>query len=144
MTGRLGQRLGLDGLDYEIPEGANRLSYMLGGLAGLIFLLIVTGTALRYDQEGFEALAHLVAGSEMTGWFGGFFTEGFTVSTPLLSRIYGLHTSLLPLAVVALMGVHFWLVRQLGIHASAERTKPFWPVLWVYGLLGETQQHIGM
>lgn len=256
------ERLGLGGLDYEIPESANRLTYMLGGLtaffllvliltgfylaqfynpnplgahdsvlyiiaraplgdwvrsvhywsagavvvtvvahltwvfwrrsytkprevtwwagvglAGLIFLLIVTGTALRYDQEGFEALAHFATGGELTGWFGRFFTEGFTISTPLLSRIYGLHTSLLPLALVGLMGVHFWLIRHLGIHASEERTtvfrrhvvrltgvsllafavvgvlavaapeglgyppvqgvevtKPFWPVLWVYGL----------
>lgn len=147
------------------------------GLAALVFLLIVTGTVLRYDQEGYEALAHFVAGGEMTGWFGRLFTEGFTVSTPLLSRVYSLHTSLLPLALVALMGLHFWLIRHLGIHARSERTstfrshltrltgasllafaavgllaavvpeglgyppvagaevtKPFWPVLWVYGL----------
>jgi ubiquinol-cytochrome c reductase cytochrome b subunit len=147
------------------------------GMAGLIFLLIVTGAALRYDQEGFEALAHFVAGGELTGALGAFFTEGFTRSTTLLSRIFSLHTSLLPLALVALMGLHFWLIRHLGIHAptsetsvfrrhavrlagagllgfaligllavlfppglgyppvaGAEVTKPFWPVLWVYGL----------
>ena len=260
--GVLSERLGLRGLDYEIPETANRWTYMLGGLtaffllvliatglylaqfynpnplgahdsvlyiiaraplgdwvrslhywsagavtvtivahlawvfwrrsytkpregtwwagvglAGLVFLLLVTGTVLRWDQEGYEALAHFVAGGEMTGWLGRFFTEGFTVSAPLLSRIYALHTSLLPLAVVGLMGLHFWLIRHLGIHASGERTavfrehavrltglslvafagvgllaafvpeglgyppvqgveitKPFWPVLWVYGL----------
>lgn len=40
------------------------------GMAGLPFLLIVTGTALRYDQEGFEALAHFVAGGELTGALG--------------------------------------------------------------------------
>lgn len=147
------------------------------GLAGLVFLLMITGTVLRYDQEGYEALAHFTAGGEMTGWFGRFFTEGFTVSTPLLTRIYGLHASLLPLATVALVALHFWLIRHLGIHAQGERTavfrdhvvrltgvslvafgvvgvlavlapeglgyppvrgvevtKPFWPVLWVYGL----------
>jgi ubiquinol-cytochrome c reductase cytochrome b subunit len=147
------------------------------GMAGLLFLLIVTGTALRYDQEGFEALAHFVAGGELTGALGEFFTEGFTRSTPILNRIFSFHTSLLPLALLALMGLHFWLVRQHGIHADAsetivfrqhavrlagsalmafafigilavvfpaglgyppvagyEVTKPFWPVLWVYGL----------
>lgn len=260
--GALAERLGLSGLDYEIPDAANRWTYMLGGLtaffllvliatglylaqfynpnplgahdsvlyiiaraplgdwvrslhywsagavvltvvahlvwvfwrrsytkpreatwwagvglAALVFLLIVTGTALRYDQEGYEALAHFVAGGEMTGRLGRIFTEGFTVSTPLLSRIYALHTSLLPLLVVGLMGLHVWLIRHLGIHASGGRTtvfrkhvlrlgglslvafagvgllaafvpeglgyppvpgvevtKPFWPVLWVYGL----------
>lgn len=146
-------------------------------MAGLLFLLIVTGTALRYDQEGFEALAHLVAGGELTGALGAFFTEGFTRSTPLLSRVFALHTSLLPLALACLMILHFWLIRQHGIHADTsetivfrrhlarlagaalllsaligalavvfptglgyppvagyEVTKPFWPVLWVYGL----------
>lgn len=147
------------------------------GMVGLLFLLIVTGTALRYDQEGFEALAHFVGGGEMTGAIGAFFTEGFTRSTTLLSRIFSLHTNLLPLTLLALMGLHFWLIRHLGIHADyaetgvfrshltrllgvwllafaavgllaalapeglgyppvagVEITKPFWPVLWVYGL----------
>ncbi|MFQ5690798.1 MAG: cytochrome b N-terminal domain-containing protein [Gemmatimonadota bacterium] len=146
-------------------------------MAGLIFLLIVTGSALRYDQEGFEALAHFVAGGKMTGALGAFFTEGFTRSTTLLSRIFSLHTSLLPLLLLGLMALHFWLIRHLGIHADdretsvfrrhavrltgagllafafigalaaiapenlgypavpgVEVTKPFWPVLWVYGL----------
>ncbi len=147
------------------------------GMAGLVFLLVVTGTALRYDQEGFEALAHFVAGGEMTGPLGAFFTHGFTRSTPLLSRVLGLHTSLLPLALIGLMVLHFWLIRHLGIEADYARTstfrlhvarlagvfmisfaalgtlaalypeglgyppvsgvevtKPYWPVLWVYGL----------
>ncbi len=147
------------------------------GMAGLLFLFIVTGAALRNDQEGFEALAHFVAGGEMTGALGAFFTEGFTRSTTLLSRIYSLHTNLLPLGLLALLGLHFWLIRHLGIHAASsetsvfrkhavrltgvglvafsvigliavlfptgfgypavagfEVTKPHWPVLWVYGL----------
>lgn len=146
-------------------------------MAGLLFLLIVTGTALRHDQEGIEVLAHFVAGGELTGALGAFFTEGFTRSTPLLSRVFGLHTSVLPLVLLALMLLHFWLIRQHGIHADSPRTivfrqhlarltgfallswaligvlavafpaglgyppvagyevtKPFWPVLWVYGL----------
>jgi len=146
-------------------------------MAGLIFLLVATGSMLRYDQEGLEALAHLVAGGKLTGALGTFFTDGFTRSAPLLTRVFSLHTSLLPLALVALMGLHFWLIRQLGIHATSttsvsfrrhavrlgglcllafaalgvlaalrptdlgyppvpgpELTKPFWPLLWVYGL----------
>lgn len=147
------------------------------GLAGLIFLLLVTGTALRFDQEGYEALAHFVAGGRLTGALGSFFTEQFTLSTSLLSRIYGMHVSLLPIALVALLGLHFWLIRRLGIHSGDrarsvflvhlrrlagagllafsavgvlalalpeglgypavpghEVTKPFWALLWIYGL----------
>jgi quinol-cytochrome oxidoreductase complex cytochrome b subunit len=146
-------------------------------MAGLLFLFLVTGAALRYDQEGFEALAHFVAGGNLTGAIGKFFTEDFTLSAPLLPRIFSLHTSLLPLSILGLMGLHFWLIRQLGIDAPGERstafrrhaikltgiglltwalvgvlavvapedlgyaavagveiTKPEWPVLWVYGL----------
>ena len=155
-------------------------------MAAIIFLLIVTGSALRYDQEGFEALAHFVAGGNLTGALGRFFTDSFTPSTPLLTRIFGLHTSLLPLVLITLIALHFWLIRHLGIHtngandssassgaetgvfrthttrlagfalvlfaalgvlavlvpegigyppvAGVEITKPFWPVLWVYGL----------
>ena len=87
-------------------------------MAAIIFLLIVTGTALRYDQEGFEALAHFVAGGNLTGAFGRFFTDSFTPSTSLLSRIFGLHTSLLPLVLIALIALHFWLIRHLGIHTD--------------------------
>ena len=147
------------------------------GMAGLLFLLLVTGSALRYDQEGYEALAHFVAGGNLTGALGRFFTEEFTLSAPLLPRIFSLHASVLPLALFALLGLHIWLIRQLGIAsndesrslfrshavrltglglvafaivgllaavvpeglgypavAGAEVTKPMWPVLWVYGL----------
>lgn len=94
-------------------------------MAGLIFLFLVTGTALRYDQEGFEALAHFVAGGNLTGALGAFFTEGFTRSTTLLSRIFSLHTSLLPLILLSLMALHFWLIRHLGIHAERAETSRF-------------------
>ena len=176
---------------YKTPREVTWWAGVL--MAAIIFLLIVTGSALRYDQEGFEALAHFVAGGNLTGAFGRFFTDSFTPSTPLLTRIFGLHTSLLPLVLIALIALHFWLIRHLGIHysvgpsdsgvagdpsgtggartgvfrthttrlagfglvlfaaigvlavlvpegigyppvAGEEITKPFWPVLWVYGL----------
>ncbi|MCI0433545.1 MAG: cytochrome b N-terminal domain-containing protein [Gemmatimonadetes bacterium] len=147
------------------------------GLAALVFMLIITGTVLRYDQEGYEALAHFVAGGKLMGAFGRFFTDSFTLSTSLLSRMFSLHTSFLPLVLIALIALHFWLIRHLGIRSDDDRvsvfrrhavrltgfallgfavvgvlaaigpedlgaapvpglevTKPFWPVLWVYGL----------
>lgn len=160
---------------YKRPR---ELTWWVGvAMAALMFLLIVTGAVLRYDQEGFEALAHFVSGGGLVGALGTFFTEAFTRSTSLLSRIFSLHTNLLPLLMVAFMGIHFWLIRHLGIHADysqtstfrahatrltgvcliafallgllsllvpenlgyppvpgVEITKPFWPVLWVYGL----------
>jgi ubiquinol-cytochrome c reductase cytochrome b subunit len=94
-------------------------------MAAVLFLFIVTGTALRSDQEGVEALAHFVAGGRVSGWLGQFFTPDFTLSVPLLPRIFSLHVSLLPLALVALTLAHFWLIRHLGIHARGERMTTF-------------------
>jgi ubiquinol-cytochrome c reductase cytochrome b subunit len=95
------------------------------GLAVLTFLLVVTGTVLRYDQEGYEALAHFVAGGRLTGAVGSFFTESFTLSTSLLARIYGMHVAVFPLAAVALVALHFWLIRRLGIHSTDARRSVF-------------------
>ncbi len=97
------------------------------GLAALVFLMVVTGTMLRYDQEGYEALAHFLAGGKLTGALGHFFTQGFTESTPILARIFSLHTSLLPLAMAVVIALHFWLIRVLGISAKGQgpKTEPF-------------------
>jgi quinol-cytochrome oxidoreductase complex cytochrome b subunit len=46
-------------------------------------------------------------------------TDRFTPSAPLLARIYALHVSALPLVLVALLGLHLYLIRYLGIHTRA-------------------------
>lgn len=147
------------------------------GMAAVVFFLIVSGTILRYDQEGFEALEHLLAGAEMAGLAGAPFQEDFTASTPVLARVFQWHTSLFPILLLGLAGLHFWLIRHHGIHSpqpktavfrthlrrltgagvllftavgllavlfpedlgyppvpGVEMTKPFWALLWVYGL----------
>lgn len=88
------------------------------GLAALTFLLVVTGTVLRYDQEGYEALAHFLAGAELAGPAGQLFASDFTLSAPVLARLFSLHTSLLPLGLAGLVALHFWLIRTLGLSAE--------------------------
>jgi ubiquinol-cytochrome c reductase cytochrome b subunit len=85
----------------------------------LLFALAFTGTALRADQEAVEALAHATAGAKMVGAAGTLLRPDFTPSTPLLSRLYAMHVSALPLALVALLALHLWLVRNLGVSADA-------------------------
>ncbi len=72
---------------------------------------IYTGTVLKWDQEGSEALAHSVELAEQMGPLGAWFTPSFTESTSLLARVFGLHVSLLPLILFALILVHFFLVK---------------------------------
>ncbi|GIW53154.1 MAG: hypothetical protein KatS3mg081_2509 [Gemmatimonadales bacterium] len=89
-------------------------------LLALLFGLAFTGTVLRADQEAVEALAHAVAGAGLVGPLGAPFTPGFTPSSPILTRMYGLHVAVLPLALVALVALHLWLIRHLGVSATDE------------------------
>lgn len=91
----------------------------------LLFALAFTGSVLRADQEGGEALAHAVAGAELVGRVGAPLTPDFAASTSLLARLHAAHVSLLPLALFAVLGLHFWLIRYLGIHANDEKTAVF-------------------
>lgn len=94
-------------------------------LLGLLFGLAFTGTVLRADQEAIEALAHAVAGAQLVGPVGAPFQPDFTPASPLLTRMYALHVAVLPLALVALIALHLWLIRHLGVSASGEARAAF-------------------
>ena len=108
------------------------------GLFMVLFFLAFTGTVLRADQEGGEALEHAIAGAKMTGPMGFPLSPDFTTSTSLLSRLHSAHVSLLPLVMLALIGLHFWLIRSIGINSSESKTSRFsehLPKLTGYALL---------
>lgn len=95
------------------------------GLFAVLFALAFTGTVLRADQEGGEALEHAIAGSSMTGPLGAPLSPDFTQSTSLLSRLHSAHVSLLPLIMLALIGLHFYLIRAIGINAAEPKSSRF-------------------
>ncbi len=94
-------------------------------LLALLLGLALTGTLLKGDQESVEALEHLMAGAHVAGPFGAMFQPGFTPSSPLLTRMYGLHVAVLPITLVALLSLHLWLVRHLGVSAVGQARVPF-------------------
>lgn len=99
---------------YKKPR---ELTYWTGVvMLGILFFFFFTGTVLKNDQEAIEALAHNIAAAERAGLPGVLLTPGFTRSVPLLTRLYGMHISILPLALLALLGLHLWLIRTLDIH----------------------------
>ncbi len=102
-------------------------------LLALLFGLAFTGTVLRVDQEAVEALAHAVAGAGLAGPLGAPLTDGFTPSSPLVTRLYGFHVSVLPLSLVVLLAVHLWLIRHLGVSAGGELKEPFYRHLRLLG-----------
>ncbi len=94
-------------------------------LLALLLGLAFTGTVLRADQEAVEALAHAVAGADMVGPLGAPLQESFTPSSPLLTRLYALHVSVLSVALILLIGLHLWLIRHLGVSARGTEQAMF-------------------
>ena len=94
-------------------------------LLALLLGLALTGTLLKADQEAVEALAHMMAGAQVVGPLGAPFQPNFTPSSPLLTRMYGLHVAVLPIVLVALLSLHLWLVRHLGVSAGGDSPTPF-------------------
>lgn len=91
----------------------------------IVFGLIFSGTVLRGDQEAGEALAHAVAGAKLARTLGSVMMPDFAQSTTLFSRLHNIHVSLLPLALVGLIGLHFSLIRAHGIHSHEPKTVRF-------------------
>jgi len=100
--------------------GAFRPPRIISYLVGLLLLFVVfqlffTGTVLKWDQEGYEAMAHFVAVNKLLGPLGAVFQEDFTLSTSMLARIYALHIGIFPALLLILIVVHFAYVKIFGI-----------------------------
>ena len=106
---------------YQWPR---TITYMLGlGLMMVVFQMYFTGTVLKWDQEGYEAMAHFIAVNQLLGPLGAIFQEDFTFSTTMLARIYALHVSLFPLLFLILLGLHAFYVKHLGIAPKPYQTE---------------------
>jgi quinol-cytochrome oxidoreductase complex cytochrome b subunit len=104
---------------YRFPREAN---WAVGvGLLATMLALFFSGTVLRWDQAGIEALEHNIAFAALLGVFGGWFSPAFSSHVPLLTRLYMAHVSLLPLLLFILLVAHVYLVRQHGISPHLTR-----------------------
>ena len=100
---------------YKRPREAN---WLIGlGLLAVTMGLIFTGTVLKWDQEGYEALGHNVEIGNLLGAFGFWFSGDFTTSLPIIGRLYIAHIVILPALGVLLLIAHFLLVKRHGISA---------------------------
>ena len=102
---------------YKRPRELNWLSGVLLLVLTLVFGF--TGYLLPWDQRAFWATT---VGSEIAGAIPAignlalvFLRVGWNVTGDTLSRFYGLHVIIVPLATVAFMGAHFLMVRRQGI-----------------------------
>ena len=98
---------------FKKPREAN---WIIGvGLLAVTVGLFFSGTVLKWDQEGFEALEHNTAIGELLGGLGHWFAHAFAENVSLLLRLYIAHVSILPGILVLLIAAHFWLVKKHGI-----------------------------
>ncbi|HUG41563.1 MAG TPA: cytochrome b N-terminal domain-containing protein [Longimicrobiales bacterium] len=112
---------------YKFPREASWLSGVL--LLVLVLAMGFTGQLLRWNQDG---LWGVVVASQYAGrvpFVGDFFQRlilaGDTVGGATLSRFFALHVIVMPLMILALVGVHLALVQYHGI---SERPRPGEPV----------------
>lgn len=99
------------------------LGIMLLAIASSLFL---TGTIIKWDQEGYEAYAHMEAGIRYAGFLSGFLLEKFTGPNAFTTLFFA-HISLLPILVLTILGGHLALVKIHGISerpASSENSHP--------------------
>lgn len=78
-------------------------------------LAYFSGTVIKWDQEGSEAMVHYQAVLEMLGPIGTLMGSGLTGSVSMNVRMYGFHVTLAPLLLIALIVGHFYLVHVFNI-----------------------------
>lgn len=102
---------------YKAPRELN----WVGGILLLIGTLGFgfTGYLLPWDQRAFWATT---VGTEIAGAVPGFgeialiiLRDGWNVTGQTLSRFYAAHVFILPIFLLALMGLHFLMVRRQGV-----------------------------
>jgi quinol-cytochrome oxidoreductase complex cytochrome b subunit len=98
---------------YKKPREGN---WLVGvSMFGLTFLAVFTGTVLKWDQEGFEALGHNLEAAQLVGGAGWWFSASFAENTPILDRLYAAHVVIIPGLILLLLFLHVLLIKRHGI-----------------------------
>ena len=98
---------------YKAPREVN---WLVGvALLAVTMGFVFTGTAIKWDQEGAEALLHNQAAAKLLGALGGWFSSDFSLAVPLLTRVFFAHVAILPALLTALVAAHFFLIKAHGM-----------------------------
>ena len=107
---------------YKRPREAN---WLVGvAMFALTIGALFTGTVLKWDQEGFEALAHNLEIGRLLGGAGFWFSDRFAAGVPLLVRLYVAHVAIIPGLILALFAVHAMLIKRHAISPKPTAAAP--------------------
>ena len=115
---------------YKRPREGN---YLVGvTMFTLVLAALFTGTVLKWDQEGFEALTHNNEIGALLSGLGFWLTPEAVGNVPILVRLYSAHVVLIPGLIIVLLILHALLVKRHGISPhpditprAHERAEPF-------------------
>lgn len=115
---------------YKRPREAN---WLIGvSMFALVIAALFTGTVLKWDQEGFEALGHNLEIGKLLGGLGFWFSPKLADNVSILTRLYVAHIAIVPGLLLGLFTVHGLLVKRHGIsphpilgETSIEPREPF-------------------
>ena len=95
---------------YKKPREGN---WLIGvAMFGLVIFALFTGTVLKWDQEGFEALGHNTEIADLLGGVGIWFSPDFANRISILVRLYGAHVVIIPGLILVLFTLHALLVKR--------------------------------
>ncbi|MGW0771140.1 cytochrome b N-terminal domain-containing protein [Streptomyces sp. NPDC002676] len=107
---------------YKEPREGN---WVVGSAMFLLtFLAVFTGTVLKWDQEGYEALAHNLDVAKLLGGLGIWFTPELTNKVPILLRLYSAHVTLIPGLILVLFMLHALLIKRHKISPHPQIPAP--------------------
>jgi ubiquinol-cytochrome c reductase cytochrome b subunit len=103
---------------YKFPR---ELTWIIGVFLLLLTLgMAFTGQVLRFDQDAYWGLgigASIVSRVPFVGGpLVGLMLGGPIIAGPTLSRFFALHVFVIPGLLIALVGLHVWMVLRLGIN----------------------------
>ncbi|MFD3920192.1 cytochrome b N-terminal domain-containing protein [Streptomyces sp. NPDC058595] len=107
---------------YKKPREGN---WVVGAAMFLLtFLAVFTGTVLKWDQEGYEALAHNLDVAKLLGGLGIWFTPELINRVPILLRLYSAHVTLIPGLILVLFVLHALLIKRHKISPHPQIPAP--------------------
>ena len=105
--------------------GAYKFPRELTWIVGVFLLLLTlgmafTGQVLRFDQDAYWGLGIGASIVSRAPWIGGPLVNlvlgGPIIAGPTLTRFFALHVFIIPGILLALVGLHLWMVVRLGIN----------------------------